>query len=135
MGEWIIDKGCPQQNKNQEGTKFHTFRKGSGDKCRSNDREHHLIDHESLMGNRGGIVGIRFGADSVQAQPVEISDDSTNVRSKRQTVAPQDPLDADYADNDKAMHDSAENVFPSNQAAVEEKETWDRHHQYQSRRG
>src|SRR5262245_20595245 len=133
MSERIIDKSRPQQNERQEGTELHPFRKGSGDECGSDDREHHLIDHESLMGNRGGVISIRFRTDSIKTKPIEISDDSTNVRSKRQTVAPEDPLDADYADNDKAMHDSTENVLPSNQATIEEKQTRDRHHQHQSR--
>src|SRR5262249_25893786 len=135
MSERIIDKGCPQQNENQEGAKLHPFRKSPGDQCGSDDREHHLIDHEVLSGNLISVVCVRFRTNPAQANPIEISDDSTNVGSKRQTVAPEDPLDADYADNDKAMHDSTENVFPSNQAAIEEKETWDRHHQHQSRRG
>src|SRR5215475_2117594 len=119
MSARIIDKGRPQQNENQEGAKLHPFRKSPGDQCGSDDREHHLIDHESLMGNRGSVVGIRFGADSVKTKPIEISDDSTNVRSKRQTVAPENPLDANCGDNNKAMHDGAKNVLPSNQAAIE----------------
>src|SRR5215475_6958694 len=113
MSERIIDKSRPQQNENQEGTKLHPFRKSPGDKRGSNDREHHLIDHESLMGNRSSVVGVRFRTDSVQAKPVEISDDSTYVRSKRQTVAPEDPLDTDYGDNDKAMHDRSEDILSS----------------------
>src|SRR5262249_44728100 len=91
MSEWIIDERRPKQNEKQKGAKFRAFCKSSGDKCRSNDREHRLIDHESLMGNRSSVVGVRFRTAAVQPKPVEISDDSTYVRPERQTVAPEDP--------------------------------------------
>src|SRR5207342_358930 len=109
--------------------------KGPGDQRGGNDRKHHLIDHKSLMGNRGSIVGVRFRADSVQAQPVEISDDSTYVGSEGESITPEDPLNTDQGDNNKTLHKGAEDILPSDQAAVEKKETWNGHHQDQSGRG
>src|SRR5262245_19442820 len=71
MGERVINKGRPKQNKNNESAEFRAFGKSAGYQSRRNDREHHLVDHESLMGNRRGIIGVGFGSDAVQPGPIQ----------------------------------------------------------------
>src|SRR4030043_1127155 len=53
MGQGIINKGGPENEKDKIGLKFKPLSKGTCDQCRCDDCEHHLEDHESLMRTGG----------------------------------------------------------------------------------
>ena len=50
-----------------------------------------------------------------------------------EAVADQDPQDADDAGGDEALHQDVEDVLGAHQAAVEQRQTRQRHHQHQRR--
>lgn len=66
MGEGTVNAKNPKYREEQVGFELHALGYRSTDESRSNDGEHHLEEHECLMWNRRGVVGIRFQTDSFQ---------------------------------------------------------------------
>src|SRR5439155_3408500 len=71
--------------------------------------------------------------DVVQADPVEAADDVELVGSECEAVPPEHPLDADQAEDEKAVHDGRQHVLPADQPAVEETKRWRHQHHERSR--
>jgi hypothetical protein len=128
MGERVIDQGRPKQNENDKGAEFCALGKRAGYQSRRNDREHHLVDHESLMGNRSSVIGVGFRSHAVQADPIQAAYEPTDIGAKGQAVAKQYPLNSDEGDDDKTLHDSPKGVLSSNQSTIKQKEPRNGHH-------
>src|SRR6202022_2077805 len=75
----------------------------------------------------------RVGAEPacVKADPVEAADETKMVRSERETVAPENPLDTDEAKDEKTVHNRGEDVLAADEPPV--KETERRRHQHHER--
>ncbi len=69
VADRIIHECRPEQAENDKCGKLHPLGKRACDQCRSNDCKHHLIDHEQLVRNRSGIIGIRRQSDALEAKP------------------------------------------------------------------
>jgi hypothetical protein len=65
MGEWIVNKRGPKNYENQKGAELYSLRKCTGNQCRCNNGEHHLIDHEGSVRDGRSVIGIGFRTDSV----------------------------------------------------------------------
>src|SRR5207253_8784434 len=81
----------------------------------------------------GGWEGPRGLAAAPRGKPVEPADETAVVRSERQRVSPEDPLDADERQDEEAVHDRREHVLPADEPAVEESER--RGHEHHEGRG
>ena len=75
-----------------------------------------------------GIIGIWLHADTIQSNPGERTEQTANVRTEGDRIAPQHPLDRNDADHDETVHDRAENIFAAHKPAIEKKQTRNRHH-------
>ena len=58
----------PKHREQQHGAELHAFGKRAGDQRRRDNGEHQLIDHEGLLRDGGGIIGIGRGAHAMQEQ-------------------------------------------------------------------
>ncbi len=94
------------------------------------DSEHHLKDHEELMGDGGGVVGVGLHAHADEGCPAEVPYESAMVGPEGQSVAEQHPLDAHHPQQHEALHHDGEDVLASDQSTVEESQPWShQHHQ------
>ena len=135
MGERIVDEGGPEQHEDQKAAELDPLCDRAGDEGRRDDGEHHLVDHEGLMGDGGGVAGIGLQADAVQADPGQAADQAVDVRPEGDAVSPQDPLDTDDGHQDEALHDGSQHVVPSDHPAVEQRQAGRGHHEHQRGRG
>src|ERR1044071_1363993 len=133
MGEGVINERGPEHDENKKRAKFYPLGKCAGDQRRSDHSEHHLVNHESSVRYCSSVIRIGFRPDAVEAEPATVADPAADVRTESQAVSPERPLKADDGDNDETMHDGSKNIFAPDQAAVEEKQTRNRHHQHESR--
>ena len=108
----VIDQRRPQEGENDERRELDPLRERAGDERRRDDGEHHLEDHEELVGNGGRVVGVRRQADAVEAEPGQVPEQVSDVGAKGDAVAPQDPLDADEAEDEEGLHHRGQHVLP-----------------------
>src|SRR5207249_8004376 len=94
----------------------------------SNDREHHLEEHERLVRDGGRVAG-RARPDSAQERPVEATDQASMVRAERERVAEQDPLDRDERQRREGLQQGGQHVPLPYHPAIEEREPWSGHEQ------
>src|ERR1700693_529641 len=123
VGQRIVDKGGPEKGKDDKRGKLHPFGKGAGNQRRRNHREHHLENHEGLMRYRRRRIGVWIVPNTTQTKPGKAPDDPPFIRSKGEGISPEDPLYGNQAEDDKALHDGAENVLFPPHPAVEEGKT------------
>ena len=88
VGDRVVNKGRPQQREEHEGLEALTFGERAADQGWGDDREHHLEEHEGLMGDGGRIVGVRRKADAVEPNPLQATDDVALVGPEREAIAP-----------------------------------------------
>jgi hypothetical protein len=115
----VIHKCGPEQGEHDERHEAHALRERADDQRRRDDREHHLEDHERLVRNCGRVIRIGIQADALQAKPVQVPDEALDVRTERQAVAPQDPLNADQTGDHETLHQDRQDVLTADQSAVE----------------
>src|SRR3989475_8754400 len=118
----VVDECRPEQREEHEGLEALTFSERAADQGGRDNGKHHLENHEGLMRNGGRVIGVRREAHVVQSDPFEAADDMELVRSEGETVAPENPLDTDEAEDEKAMHDGREDVLAADEPPVEEAE-------------
>ena len=73
--------------------------------------------------------------DAVHPDEVEAADRAADVGPEGERVAEQHPGHADERGAEEAVHDRREDVLRAHQAAIEEEEARDRHHQHERRAG
>ena len=134
VGERVVHEGGPRQHEDDEGGELLALGEGARDERGGDHREHHLEEHEGLVGNGRGIRGIGLRAHPAQARPLEPADDASLVRPEGEGVAPEHPLHGDQGEDDEAVHERPERVLLPHHAAVEEREPR-RGHQQDERRG
>src|SRR4029078_1270244 len=127
MGQGVINERGPEHDENEKRAKLYPLCKRAGDQRGSDHSKHHLVNHESSVRYGGGIVRIGVGSDAIETDPVAAADQTADVRTESPAVCPQRPLQKDDGDNDGAMHDGTKDVLATHQAAVEEKQTRNRH--------
>ena len=115
-----VDERRPQDNEHEVRLKPKALRKCAGNKSGSDDSEHHLKNHEQLMGDRRRIVRIRFQPDAAQSSPLQTADNMSDIRPECETVTEKDPLDGNNAESDKALHHCPQDVFSPHHAPVKE---------------
>ena len=62
---------------------LHALGKSAGDQRRRDDGEHQLVDHEGLLRNGCGVVGVGCGAHSAQKDMAEAADEAVAVRQRQ----------------------------------------------------
>ena len=130
VGHWEIHQEAPQDREQEHRAELHPLGECARDQGRRDDSEHQLVDHEGLLGNGRGIVGIGCCAHVIQEGEVQISNDWRRT-TERQAVADEGPQHRNDSHQDKAVHHGAEDVFATDQAAVEEGEPRAGHHEDQ----
>ena len=125
-----IDEQRPEREEDRHGAELHALGKGAGDQRRGDDGEHQLIDHERLLGNGGGVIGIGSEANALQEEVLEAADKPVAV-AEGQRVADDGPENGDQAHHREALHHGAEDVLLAHQAAVEERQAGAGHQQNQ----
>ena len=124
---WTVDQQRPQSDKNSERGELHSLRERTDDQCWGNDREHHLEDHEHLLAESKLHPGDRFkgrvGFDIFEQKVGHrISAEPTAYfRSGKSDAVPDyHPKNRHDRHAHEALHQDTEDVFPPDQAAVEE---------------
>ena len=128
VGHGAVDEERPEGEKDGHGAELHALGKCAGDERRGDDGEHELVDHEGLLGNGGGVVGIGSEGDAAQEEVLEAADEPVAV-TEGQRVADDGPEDGDQAHHGEALHHGAEDVLFADQAAVEEGQSGAGHEQ------
>ncbi len=116
-------------NKHRPG-KLHALRCRPGDQCGCYHRKHHLVNHESHLRNRGGVIRIRVDSHAAQESMLKIPDKRT-ASAEGQAIADQRPQHADQRHQCEALHHDGQHVFLAYQAAVEQSQSRPGHHQHQ----
>ena len=130
VGHGAVDEQRPEGEKEGHGAELHALGKGAGDQRRGDDGEHELVDHEGLLGNGGGVVGVGAEGDAAQEEVLKAADEAVAV-AKGQRVADDGPENGDQAHHGEALHHGAEDVLAAHQAAVEERQAGAGHQQHQ----
>jgi hypothetical protein len=86
------------------------------------------------VARRGGEVRVTESIVTPAADLREVADPGV-AGAEREAVADQDPEHADDASGDEALHEDIEDVLGAHQAAVEQGEAGERHHQDERRAG
>ena len=71
MRDRVVHDRRPQQGEDQERLEAHALGERAGDQRRGDDGEHHLEDHERLVRDRRGVVGVGLEAHAVQPDPAQ----------------------------------------------------------------
>ena len=66
VGHGAVYEERPEGEKDCHGAELHAFGKCAADERRGDDGEHELVDHEGLLGNGGGVVGVGSERDASQ---------------------------------------------------------------------
>ena len=132
VGHGAIDEERPEGKKHSHGAELHALGKGAGDQGRGDDGEHELVDHVGLLGNGGGVVGVRCETDAAQEEVLEAADEAVAV-TEGERVADDSPDHGDQAHHGEALHHGAEDVLLADQAAVEKRQAGSGHQQDQGR--
>ena len=104
VSEREINHDHPEGHEEQDGGELHAFRNRAHDQRGSDDREHHLIHGEHIMGNPVGIVRVRSGCDVLQeGELLEIADDRSSAIRKDEAVAEGPPHEGHQACYAKAL--------------------------------
>ena len=130
VSERSVDEQKPQREKKHRAAELHSFRSGTGNQGRRDDRKHQLINHEGCLRNGSGVIGIWIGADAAQERMLEPADDRT-VSAKRQAVAHQGPQNGNHRHEHEALHHDGQHVFAAYQAAIEKGQARAGHEQNQ----
>src|SRR4030042_95617 len=123
MDKRIVNKGYPKEAEDKKGAESHSLGKGPCNQSRSDDCKHALKDHENLMRNRWTVNGMRLHPHPSQANPFKPSNDPEFIRTERHAVAPQEPLEADEAKENKTLHDGPKDILRTHHAAVEQRQS------------
>jgi len=117
-----VNHDGPQGKKYGHGTELHPLGERAGDQRRRNDREHELVNHVGLFGDGRGIVGIRIQLNASQKQVLKSADKRVAV-TERQRIAANRPDHADQHHHREALHHGAQDVLPSHQPAIKQRQT------------
>ena len=83
----IVHDRYPEQAEEDERFEPLPLGERPRDQGRRDHREHRLIDHERLVGDRRRMVRIRLEADAVQPDPIEAADTNTQAVSPALTLS------------------------------------------------
>ena len=111
VGHRTVNDGEPEDHEHQKSAELHALGKGAGDQGRGDDGKHGLVDHEGLMGNGFGIGLEGLKTHPGQTDPIQVADEVSHVRAEGQAVAVNGPQHADHPQQDKVLHDGAQDVF------------------------
>lgn len=134
VAEGEIDAEQPDNKEEQVCREANAIGEGTGDQCRCNDCEHHLV-HEERIERDVRITRERVRqVDAVQEHQIEVADDPPDVRTLRQRpaeahrIADGEPDHRGYTQGNKALDHDCQNIFPTDQTAIEKSEP--RRHQH-----
>ena len=119
--EGIVDDDAPHRKEDGEGREAHPLDDGSRNKCRRDDREHHLIDGKAEVWN-GREPGADVGSDPVHSEPVQIADDPSDVARKRQGVTKENPENGSHTHAKDTGEHRVDDILSFDEASVEEGE-------------
>ncbi len=124
MSDRRVDQERPQQREEDESLELLPFGEGTRDESRRDDGEHHLEGHVGRARDGGRVLCQRSGTDAAEADVVEPADDApaVDVLAERQGEAEENPRNADESQDEDAVHDRAEDVLATDEAAVEERQ-------------
>ncbi len=87
VGHGAVDEQGPEGEEDGHGAELHALGEGAGDERRGDDGEHELVDHEGLLGNGGGVVGIGRERDAAQEEVLEAADEGVAVAEGQRVAA------------------------------------------------
>ena len=120
VGHRTVNQREPQNHEHQKRAELQALGKGAGDQGRGDNREHALIDHEGLMGNGLRISLKGFETHPGQTHPIQVADEVSHVRAEGQAVAVNSPQHADEPQEDKILHDRAQDIFAPHHAPIKQ---------------
>ena len=127
VGERVVDDRCPEQRKDQVCTELYTLGKTGRDDCHRDRCKHELEYHVQHARNKRTVrPGVH--AYAIQAQVLQVTDKSTDIRTKRKRVPDQHPLDADESKGHKRQRDHIDEVFLPYKTPVEEPDSRGHYH-------
>jgi len=127
VGERIVDKGCPEQGKDDVCAELDPLGNSRCHDCHRECCKDQLEYHEQETGygltERSGTH-----ADIIQSQVLEVPNEPTNIGSKSKRVPDHYPLDADQCKGYERQGDHGDQVFPANKSPI--KESYRRRHEH-----
>jgi hypothetical protein len=130
VGEGRVDEDRPEGREQDERAEPLALGVRAGDEGRRDRREHHLERREQDERDRAARDGLE--ADAHEADEVEAADETEpgDVRPEREGEADEDPDDAHDRQAEEAVHDRRQDVLASHEAAVEQGEAGQHHHDH-----
>jgi len=128
VGKRVVNERGPEDGEEEKGAELDPFREGPSDKGGRDDGEHALKNHEDRRRDGSTVMGVRAQSHSVEPHVGQVSDDTMDIGTEGETVAPKDPLQGDNSQNYKAVHDGPQNIFFPDHASI--KQTQCRGHQH-----
>jgi hypothetical protein len=128
-----VDEHRPEEREDDETREALPLGEGAGDQGRRDRGEHQLERGEEDERDRRAVDRRRGEADVHEPGEIEPADEPRNakdvgVRREREREADQDPDDADEGQPKEAVHDRREDVLAPDEAAVEQGEAGQHHH-------
>lgn len=125
VGHRYVHQDAPKHCKHQETGKLDPFRKSSQNQGGSNDGKHTLEEYEHQF--RNPACSQAGSSDSLQEELVETTDEMSpdavslhQAAAKYETVAERYPEYADCSYDEQTLHDDAQDIFLSDQSAIEQ---------------
>ena len=129
-----VDQDAPKYGEQEETGELHTLGKRTQNQSRRDDGKHALEEHEQQFGYASGGECLRSNAR--EEHFVKSANDSSQristvhqPRAEDEAVAEGDPKHAHRTHDEQALHDNAEYVFLTHQAAIEEGDARNSHQQ------
>jgi len=128
VDEGEVDEEEPGDEEDEVGFEVDAVGEGAADEGRGDDRDHHLVDDEDEEGD--GVVARhgRGGGDAYEEDVVKVADDCAVSAAEAEAVADGEPDDVGDGHGGEALHHDGDDVFSSDEAAVEEGEAWCHEH-------
>src|SRR5262249_20589487 len=133
VSERKINHGHPKSCEKEHCAEFHAFGKCAGNQGGCDNRKHQLKQHECLLRNARTYLWIRFASDPTKKSVAKSTKKSVAER-ERKAIAEKDQNHTDQRHKNETLHHRAQDFLLTHQTAVEESQSWSRHHEHQSRR-
>jgi len=141
LGDRQVGESEPQRREQQHGSELHALGESADDQRHGDGGESSLkCDEDELGDNHAFAEGRRIGhtargriEDAFQEQPVKAADERIAL-GERQRIAVDRPKHGNQRENAEHLHQDGQHVLAAHQAAVEQRQARDGHHDDQQRR-
>ena len=130
-----VDAQRPQRHEHEHRGELDALGERAGDQRRRDDREHELEHHEDGFGDGRREVADRhlaaLGVEQAFEREARRAAEPRRVFGECQAVADDDPQHGDEAGDRETLRHRRQQVFLAHHAAIEERETRQRHQQHE----